>query len=174
MNELADLYLSTARRVLSEGLRKIEHCTSQLTDDQIWWRPREGQPGEMNSIANLLIHLAGNLNQWILTGVGGAPLTRHRQAEFDDRSHRPPAELLQKLKARVAEVDAVIARQGADDLLQPRSIQNHDTTVLGVIFHVVEHFRGHVQEIIHMTRTQLGPAYKFDFVPDPTRKRDRI
>jgi hypothetical protein len=174
MPELAELYTSTARRILAEGLRKIEHCTSQLTDDQIWWRPREGQDGEMNSIANLLIHLAGNMNQWILTGVGGAPLTRDRQSEFDDRSRRPAAELLGALRKRIAEVDAVIARQTAADLVQSRDIQNHDTTVLGAIFHVVEHFRGHVQEIIHMTRVQLGGAYKFDFVPDPKRKRDRI
>jgi hypothetical protein len=164
---VSDLFVSTARHVLAEGLRKIEHCTSQLTDEQIWWRPREGRDGEMNSIANLLIHLAGNMNQWILTGVGGAPLTRDRQSEFDDRSRRPSAELLEALRERVAEVDAVIARQRADDLVQPRLIQHHDTTVLGAIFHVVEHFRGHVQEIIHLTRTQLGGAYRFDFVPRP-------
>ena len=165
MTELAELYTSTARRVLADGLRKIEHCTSQLTDDQVWWRPREGRDGEMNSIANLLIHLAGNINQWILTGVAGAPLTRNRQSEFDDRSRRPAAELLGKLKERIAEVDAILARQAEADLLQPRSIQNHETTVLGAIFHVVEHFRGHVQEIIHLTRVQLGGAYRFDFIP---------
>jgi hypothetical protein len=174
MSQLSDLYNSTARRVLSEGLRKIEHCTSQLTDEQIWWRPREGRDGEMNSIANLLLHLAGNMNQWILTGVAGAPLTRQRQAEFDDRSRRSSAELLAALKSRVAEVDAIVARQTESNLLEPRDIQKHDTTVLGAIFHVVEHFRGHVQEIIHVTRTQLGGAYQFDFTPDPARKRDRI
>jgi hypothetical protein len=174
MTQLATLVTSTARRIIADGLRKIEHCTGQLTDAQIWWRPRENQPGEMNSIANLLIHLTGNMNQWILTGVAGAPLTRNRQSEFDDRSHRPPAELLAALKARIAEVDAILAHQTEADLLQVRDIQNHETTVLGAIFHVVEHFRGHVQEIIHMTRAQLGGAYKFDFVPDPKRTRARI
>jgi hypothetical protein len=153
--------VEAARHQLGEGLRKIEHCLAQLTDEQLWWRPRP----EMNSIANLMLHLAGNLRQWIVSGVGGAPDVRDRPGEFADRSGAPKSEVFAKLQRVIRECDAVLARLGPDDLVAPRRIQGFDVTVTGAIFHVVPHFRGHVQEIIHMTREQLGERYKFDFVP---------
>src|SRR4029450_1506676 len=64
--------VSGARHQLDEGLAKIEHCVAQLSDEQLWWRPRP----DMNSIANLMLHLAGNLRQWIISGIGGAPDVR--------------------------------------------------------------------------------------------------
>ena len=33
---------------LSDALQTIRHCVDQLSDEQVWWRPRE----EMNSIGN--------------------------------------------------------------------------------------------------------------------------
>lgn len=156
--EAGELYVIAARQCLSESMGKIEHCISQLTDEQIWWRPREGQPGEMNSIANLMLHLAGNLRQWIISGVGGAKDVRNRPAEFADHSRKPAAEVLAKLRQTVSEADAVLAKLDAEQLVQPRRIQGYDTTVLTAAFGTVAHFRGHAQEIIHMTREQLGGA----------------
>src|SRR5580765_6094612 len=97
--KLKDLYLETARGTLSEGMRKIEHCVNQLSDAQIWWRDRP----EMNSTANLMLHLSGNVRQWIVSGVGGAPDVRNRPLEFSDHSGRPKAEILAILKATVQE-----------------------------------------------------------------------
>ncbi|MGD1275721.1 MAG: hypothetical protein ABR964_00685 [Tepidisphaeraceae bacterium] len=42
----------------------------------------------------------------------------------------------------------------------------------------MSHFNGHTQEIIHLTRVQLGDRYKFDFIPrgpqqESAGKRDR-
>jgi hypothetical protein len=158
---LAPLFVDAARDCFGEGLRKIEHCVEQLTDEQMWWRSRE----EMNSIANLMLHLAGNLRQWIIGGIGGAQDVRNRPKEFADRSGAPAAELLATLRGTVAEADVVLGKLDADQLGQPRRIQGFDTTVLAAAFDTIAHFRGHVQEIIHMTREQLGGAYKFDFVP---------
>ena len=56
----------------------------------MWWRPNEAS----NSIGNLLLHLWGNVTQWIIGGVGGRPYERHRQQEFDERTHIPAKELL--------------------------------------------------------------------------------
>jgi hypothetical protein len=158
---IAPLFVDAARDCFSEGFRKIEHCIEQLTDEQVWWRPRE----EMNSIANLMLHLAGNLRQWIIGGIGGAKDVRNRPAEFADRSGAPAAEILMKLRRTVAEADVVLAKLGSDQLVEARRIQGFDTTVLAAAFDTIAHFRGHVQEIIHMTREQLRGAYRFDFVP---------
>jgi hypothetical protein len=177
---LPQLFLTAARDTLAEGLHKIEHCVDQLTDDQVWWRPTPqnliGQPpataknipsksSEMNSIANLMLHLAGNLRQWIVAGVGGAKDVRNRPLEFSDHSRRPKAEVLAQLQKTVSEADAVLARLTPEQLVENRRIQGFDTNVTAALFGTISHFRGHTQEIIHMTRQQLGDQYKFDFVP---------
>jgi hypothetical protein len=153
--------VKAARHELTEGFEKIEHCLGQLTDEQVWWRPRP----EMNSVANLLLHLAGNLRQWVVAGVGGAPDVRDRPGEFADRSGAPKAQVLATLHAVLRDCDSTLARLGPDDLVASRRIQGYNLSVMDAIFHVVAHFRGHVQEIIHMTREQLGDRYRFDFVP---------
>jgi hypothetical protein len=160
-NDVSALLIEGARGGLAKGLKKIRHCVDQLNDEQLWWRPRP----EMNSIANLLLHLAGNLRQWIVSGVGGAPDVRDRPVEFADRSGAPKSEVVAKLESVVRDCDAVFARLGPDDLAAPRRIQGFDATVTSAILDVISHLQGHVQEIIHMTREQLGDGYRFDFVP---------
>ena len=156
-----ELYIQTARHSLAEGLRKIEHCVRQLDEEQVWWRPGLG----MNSIANLMLHLSGNVRQWFMSGIAGTRDIRNRPQEFADRSELPKANILSMLRSTVREADELLERLPAEKLIEPRRIQGFDTTVLGAIFDSVAHFRGHVQEIIHMTREQLGEKYKFDFVP---------
>jgi hypothetical protein len=170
--QLPQLFLAAARETLAEGFHKIEHCVNQLTNDQVWWRPAAQPPAtaknatsEMNSIANLMFHLAGNIRQWIIAGVGGAKDVRNRPLEFSDHSRRPKAEVLAQLQKTVAEADAVLARLTPEQLVENRRIQGFDTNVTEALFGMISHFRGHTQEIIHMTREQLGDGYQFDFVP---------
>ncbi|MGD0540615.1 MAG: DUF1572 family protein [Tepidisphaeraceae bacterium] len=160
-SNVATEFVSANCHALSEGMRKIRHCVDQLTDDQIWWRPKP----DMNSIANLMLHLSGNLRQWIIAGVGGETDIRNRPMEFADRSNRPKSEILALLAKVVSEADKTLARLTPEQLLSRRRIQGHDTTVLSAITDTISHFRGHVQEIIHMTRVQLGEKYRFDYVP---------
>jgi hypothetical protein len=160
-SEICDAFIAAARNTLAEGMRKIEHCVGQLNDQQVWWRPRP----EMNSIANLMLHLSGNLQQWIVAGVGGAKDVRNRPLEFSDRSIRPKGDVIGLLEKTIAEADAALARLKADQLVSRRRIQGYDTNVIAAIMNTIPHFRGHVQEIIHITRQQLGEKYRFDFVP---------
>ena len=146
---------------LDEALRIIAHCVNQLNDDQTWWRPFES----MNSIANLLLHLAGNVRQWIVSGVGGAADVRRRQEEFDLRDMSPRSNLLTTLTTALTDAKAAIAATSAEELLRHRIVQGNEVTGIQAIFHATAHFRGHTQEIVHMTRCQLGDTYEFDFVP---------
>lgn len=151
-----------AQRVLEHCHRKIHHCVGQLSDDQIWWRPNEGQ----NSIANLILHLIGNVRQWIISGVGAEPDTRDRPAEFADRSLISRAEVLSRLDTLIKEAHAVLASLDAENAIRPRRIQGFDgETGISAIFHSVAHFYGHMQEITFMTRMQLGDAYQFEWTP---------
>ena len=142
---------------LAAALGRIAHCVGQLTDEQVWSRPRP----DMNSIGNLLLHLAGNVRQLIVTGVGGAPDTRERQAEFDARGPIPSEELLGKLFAVVKEAHQVIQSASAETLCAMIPVKRYDWNGIEAIVRSVAHFRGHAQEIIHMTRMILGDKYEF-------------
>lgn len=155
-------YVAAARRRLTDCHEKLTHCVSQLEDRQVWWRPRE----DMNSVANILLHLCGNIRQWIVAGVVGAPDVRDRPAEFAERAAIPRDELLRRLAAVVAEADTVLA--GADAvLLERRTIQSFDMTVLSAVFDCLAHLNGHTQEVTYICRLQLGDAYRFAWVPTP-------
>src|SRR5689334_8414345 len=74
------VFLDRARQFLSVEYRtKIRHAVETLPADLLWARPNESS----NSVGNLLMHLSGNVRQWIVSGVGGAPDRRQRATEFE-------------------------------------------------------------------------------------------
>jgi uncharacterized damage-inducible protein DinB len=160
-DELAAALGEEAAHELASALDRIKHCLDQLSDEQIWWR----NSPEENSIGNLVLHLCGNVRQWIVGGLGGAADIRDRPAEFSQRGPIARAELLQKLEAVVQQAWSVLKQQKAEELLKMRRIQGQDVTGLKALFDSVPHFRGHTQEIIHITRALCGPAYKFAWQP---------
>jgi uncharacterized damage-inducible protein DinB len=153
MSDPAREFLTQSRRFLrGDYLPKILICLETLDQADVWWRGNEAS----NSIGNLVLHLAGNIRQWIIHGVGGAPDVRRRQEEFDRREGVPPAELAALLRRTLDEVDAVLAKVDPGTLLEPRRIQGLETTVLGAIYHVVEHFSTHTGQIVMLTKLRTG------------------
>jgi hypothetical protein len=160
-DELASAVGAEAGKELASALGRIKHCLNQLNDEQVWYR---NQPS-LNSIGNLILHLSGNVRQWIIAGVGGAVDIRHRPAEFAERGPVPKEELLRRLDAVVSEANEVLGKLSARQLLEARRIQGFDVTALAAIFNSTVHFWGHTQEIVHMTRLQLSDAYEFAWTP---------
>src|SRR5947199_5977128 len=115
---VSDAYIAAARRNLAEAHEKIIHCLDQLDEEQINWRPLEQQ----NSIANLILHLCGNVRQWIIAGVEQLPDTRHRPSEFSDRGRYTRDDLLTRLAEVVRQADATLSPVTEQTLLQPRRI----------------------------------------------------
>ena len=146
---------------LDAALGRIAHCVNQLSDAQVWWRPRP----DMNAIGNLMLHLAGNVKQYVVSGVGGEPDDRDRPGEFATRQPIPGAELLRRLSDVVGRAKAILARASADDLCRVRRVQASECTGIQAIVRSVAHFRGHTQEIIHLTRTILADRYQFAGAP---------
>ena len=172
VNETAQTFIAQARSLLGEDyLPKIERCLEQLSDEDVWWRANS----ESNSIGNLLLHLTGNVRQWIVSGVGGAPDKRVRQEEFDQRSGITRAELLARLKPVLKDADAALSALDLSQLLETRRIQGNDVVLLEAIFHVTEHFAMHTGQIILLTKMLKSANLKFyDFSggkPEPVWKR---
>jgi hypothetical protein len=158
---IGQAYLAAARQRLAACHERVRHCLAQLNDTQAWWRPRP----DLNSVANLVLHLCGNLRQWIVAGVGGAADDRDRPQEFTERGPLPREKLLRRLADVVAEADAVLGRTAEARLLEPRRIQGFDATVLSAVFDSISHLAGHTQEIVSLTRLQLGEGYRFAWAP---------
>jgi hypothetical protein len=161
-DEVTRAVLHEAIGTLEQSLVRIRHCLDQLTDEQIWWRPEES----LNAIGNLVLHLAGNVRQWIVAGLGGTPDTRNRPAEFSERRRVTREELLSTLDSVVAEACEVLGRLNSAEMLGKRRIQGFDVTGWAALFDSVPHFKGHQQEIVSLTRQMLGNQYRFFWQPE--------
>ena len=141
---------------LGAALSRIEHCVNQLTAAQVWARPPQGT----NAVGNLLLHLAGNLRQMVVSNLTGAPDARDRPAEFT-RTGVPAGELLVDLARAVQAARDALAAASDARLCEQRRAGPFDWTGIQAVVRSVAHFRGHTQEIIHITRTILGDGYEF-------------
>jgi uncharacterized damage-inducible protein DinB len=141
-------FLADADRYLGDYLRKITHCVELLTEEQVWWKPHAAS----NSVGNLLLHLSGNLSQWVLAALGGEPFERHRAAEFAAAGAATRQELVQRLSGVVARAREVVRGLTPSDLARRVTVQGYDTDGAGVVFHVVEHMGYHTGQIVFVAK----------------------
>jgi uncharacterized damage-inducible protein DinB len=152
------IFLQKARYLLlTEYRTKIRLAVEALPEDALWWRAND----ESNSVGNLLLHLTGNVRQWMVSGVGGAPDIRHRAAEFAATDGPPRTELLANLNHTLDEVDRVLGALTPESLLERRTIQGRDVTVLDAIFICVEHFSMHLGQISLLAKLRAPEAVQF-------------
>jgi hypothetical protein len=154
-------FVAEARDTLGLCARKIVHCLGQMSEEDVNWRPFAGA----NSVANVVVHLCGNVGQWIVSAVGGAPERRDRPGEFARDLRATPGELIERLETTVREADAAIAGVTPETILATRRIQGWDKTVLAAIFHALTHFEGHAHQVVYVARLRLGERYVFTWVP---------
>ena len=164
-SEISKNVAAEFEHLLNEAMRKIRHCVGQLNDEQLWKKTAD----ELNSVANLLLHLAGNLNQWCIVGILERSDDRDRAAEFAATGGLTGRELMNRLEAVVEEAISVIRNLDEDSLEQARQIQGFDVTVLQALFHTVPHFVGHTHQVLMRTRLLLGSAYQFEWSPEQIR-----
>ena len=155
--DIGRAFLEQSRRYLTrEYPTKIQRCLDVLPSEALWRRDDESE----NSVGNLLLHLSGNVRQWIVSGVGGAPDARRRSAEFDARGGSA-SELLSGLLATLREADEVLASLDESALGERRRIQGRDVNVLDAVYHVVEHFSMHTGQIILLTKRYAPGRLQF-------------
>ncbi len=158
MEEYRDLLVrEVRRRLMEENVPRIKKCLSELTTEEIWYRPNENS----NSVGNLVLHLCGNVRQWLLSGLGGYTDNRRRQQEFDEKGPFPTSILLRHLDELMEEVDKVLNRVTSEQLLLPVEIQGFMETGVSVLVHVIEHFSYHTGQITYYVkwRKNINMAY---------------
>ena len=150
---VSGLFLEFSRRkLLEEYWPRLQGCVEPLAEEQAWWRPNEAS----NSIGNLILHLNGNVRQWLVASFNRLEDTRDRPAELSERQSIPPAALLERLGATMQDASAVLSRLTEADLLSTFHVQGYTVSGVEAVYQVVEHFGMHYGQILYITKLVRG------------------
>ena len=151
-------FIDRSRAYLTDEYRiKLRKTIDSFPPEMLWRRPND----ESNSVGNLILHLDGNLRQWIVGAIGGAPDVRNRAGEFAAKEGGSPQELIRQIEQTLDEADAVLAKLRPEQLTERRRVQARDVSVLDAVYQVVQHFALHLGQIILVAKAQVPGAVKF-------------
>ena len=137
------------KRLFDESLPRIRKCLARLSEEEVWQRPNENTV----SVGNLVLHLCGNVRQWIISGLGGAEDRRDRPLEFSEVGPISTTELLERLEGTMKEAGKILDGLEMETLLEERRVQGFDETGLSILIQVVEHFSYHTGQITYYVKS---------------------
>src|SRR6201996_8690807 len=150
-DQISEIFLSASVKRMQLSEDDINRCLDKLSEEQMWCRGGDHE----NSIANLLLHLEGNLRQWFLHGVDGRPDVRERDAEFTLSPCSRSDEIRSRFASTLAECRQVLGAPPPPRLLEkinPQPMPNAvPVSVLEAIFRIVGHLQLHTGQIILLT-----------------------
>lgn len=151
--ELAAAVIAEARRrLIGESGPRLRRCLELCPREDLWWRPHP----TMASVGNLTLHLCGNIQQWVIAGLGAVKDRRDRTAEFEATEVCDGEALRARWDAVMTQADAVNADLEPAELLRPRPVQAFEETGLAILVHVVEHASYHVGQITWIVKARTG------------------
>ena len=167
MDDLGRRFLLASVRIIrDENLPKIREAVGLLSDAEVW----ERESGASNSVGNLLLHLAGNVRQHLIAGVGGVPDVRDRPREFAAEGGTGRSELVEGLSGTVAEACAVLEALDPALLSEKRVIQGKEVQILEDIYRVAEHFSYHTGQIVYAVKARKDHRFPWYRHLDPKPK----
>jgi hypothetical protein len=150
-NSIAKQFLETSAKQLEVHASRIDDCLGRLTHDQLWWRGADSQ----NSVANLMLHLCGNLSQSTAALVD-LPDTRDREREFDQRSGLTSDELRAKLKATTSAAVSAFRTMPEARLTEVVRTKIYERPMMKAIYLRVDHFSQHAGQVLYATKLMTG------------------
>lgn len=147
-SELGLLFVSHSNKKLEQMTGYLETCVGKLGDDLIWARNGSHE----NTIGNLVLHLEGNVRQWIIHGIGGVPDVRQRDLEFSTAAGYTAGQLSSHLRKTMNEAIQILGGLSAGRLAESVSLQGVTVSVLEAIYHVVGHFQQHTGQVMFATK----------------------
>ncbi|MCP4975498.1 MAG: DUF1572 domain-containing protein [Maribacter sp.] len=136
-------FVENALYRLDQSTRMIGVAFIQLEEQDIWKRPNEAS----NSMGNLILHLCGNITQYVISSLGETEDIRERDIEFDTRSGLNKADLLKKLEDTVNKAKDIIENATPKEWLKKREVQGFCFSGIGVVLHAVEHYSYHTGQV---------------------------
>lgn len=162
---LAKIFCNDARSQFEKYTPRIVRCLQLLSEKEIWWRPNDAS----NAAGNIVLHLCGNVRQWIISALGGAPDFRERDKEFSERGPVPRQVLISQLRSTVKQACWTIDSLPSKTLSQEFEIQGFRVSGFVAIAHVYEHFAYHTGQIIYLTKLKRGKDLRFTRLPSSKR-----
>ncbi|MDR6885242.1 DUF1572 family protein [Bacillus sp. 3255] len=152
---------------MNKQLDRIEKSLNQLSDELIWTRMKDS----MNSIGNLILHLAGNEYQNFVSAIGIKPFIRERTREFTTDGGTSKEELISLIRKTRSESEEVLSALSNDDLFREVIIrydrddwnrmhrvdatadETYDTRVIGrLLIQVSAHYGYHAGQIVVLAK----------------------
>jgi hypothetical protein len=140
--ELGALY----RRDLTRLIQQIEAYPNDAT---LW----QTHPAITNSAGNLVLHLEGNLREYIGRQLGNIPYTRKRELEFSSRGISQE-ELLRRVAELKVTIPSVIERLSPEqfEMEYPEIVLQRATSTHEFVIHLHGHLNWHMGEIDYLRR----------------------
>ena len=157
MNSFNNIFLTQSSKYILLNVPRIKICLDKISEDEAWWSPNSST----NSIANLIIHISGNIQQYIISGLGGKPDTRKRDKEFSTKGGMDTLTLLSLIDSTANEAADIIRNLNANTLEESFSLQGYRMTGLEGIIHVTEHFSYHTGQIALITKMIANQSLGF-------------
>jgi uncharacterized damage-inducible protein DinB len=152
MQTVPENFLAFAITRLKLTQTEIRRCCDQLSEEQMWHRGGDYE----NSVANLLLHLEGNMRQWMIHGITGRPDVRRRDDEFALAPTVTATEARAAFNATVEEVCHVLGSLPPDRILEVIDPQPTGTwrnlTIVEAVFQIVGHVQLHAGQIFVLTK----------------------
>jgi len=136
------------RRLIVESVPRIHKCLDSLKLEEIWHKQNE----HTNSVGNLVLHLCGNVRQYVLSGIDDQEDIRVRDLEFSEQGPIGEDSLKTMLDDLMEEVASALDRINAEDLIREVGVQGFQENVTSILVHVTEHFSYHVGQITYYTK----------------------
>src|SRR5665213_1122760 len=151
--ELAALFRRDLTR-LAQELRALP------SDGVLWTKP----PGISNSIGNLVLHLEGNLREYIGRQLGGVPYSRRREREFSEAGLTID-NLLARVEPLATQIPEIISGLSDADLnrVYPEEPFNSPISTAQYLVSLNSHLNYHLGQIDYLRRTLTGGG-AVDFV----------
>lgn len=144
-------------RRIDESSLKINACLDKLTPEQLWYRPNSAS----NAVGNLILHLSGNLTQYIISTLHDKPDQRERSKEFSSTIIISNNELASKFKTVISQVTNIINILTTTQLEKSYEVQCYKETGVGILVHVTEHLSYHTGQIVYITKMITAENMKF-------------
>ncbi|HEX6535612.1 MAG TPA: DUF1572 family protein [Gemmatimonadaceae bacterium] len=155
---IGEAFIAQSRALLTDEYRiKLRKSVAALPADALWWRAN----ATSNSVGNLLLHLAGNIRQHIVSGIGETPDVRDRTTEFGADGGADAVELMGRLDDVLDQADAILARLRPEDLERERTVAGARRTVLEIIYTTVQHAALHLGQIIMIAKERTPGSVRF-------------
>ena len=140
--------------LFDRDLGKLKQQIEAFPDDATLWRTL---PGITNSAGNLVLHLEGNLMEFVGRQLGNLPYTRKRELEFS-LTGIGRAELGARIGELQRTIPAVVEGLSAErmEMEYPQVVFEKAMSTRQFLIHLYGHLNWHMGQIDYMRRILTG------------------